>query len=256
MRIYELRNKEYLAIIKFCENKDYDGLNMLLEGLYLAPDLNIFDRFYVLMYVRRLFVGSSITFNGKDDINISYSLGDMLDKLEDNYVDTSEELTYNNITLGVGVPVGSYFNDIDDLYNDTIRFIKYKDKERINFTALTGEEKSAVMDRLPTHIFLLLQTYITDMSGTLFDLTLIEENKALDIPEMSINILGNGVMHFLSSIFAYDLVSFYETMYYYNNIIGGNDFFDLTFNEVQLLISIHEERMKRENDETQKNNTN
>ena len=255
VRIPELNNKDHLAIIKFCENKDYGGLNGFFEQLYLTPDLNIFDRFYVLMYVRRLFVGGSITFIGKDEMEISYSIGDILVRLEDNYIDVHRELIYGNITLQVGIPVGSYFDSLDDLYNYTIKSVKFKDTE-IDFTLLSNKDKRLLLDRLPSPVFQLLQSYITELSNTLFDLTLIEENKAFDIAEVKVNILGNGVMHFISSLFANDLFSFYETLYYYNNLVsvGSGDFFDLTFNEVQLLLKIHEERIKRENEEIAKSN--
>jgi hypothetical protein len=255
VRIPELDNKSHLAIIKFCENKDYSGLNKLFERLYLTPDLNIFDRFYILMYVRRLFVGSDITFIGKDDMEISYSISDMLVRLEDNYIDVHKELVYGDIALKVGIPVGSYFDSLDDLYNFTIKSVRFKDTE-VDFTQLSNEDKRLLLNRLPSSVFLLLQSYITELSNTLFDLTLIEENKAFDIAEVKVNILGNGVIHFISSLFAYDLFSFYETLYYYNNLVSGGsgDFFDLTFNEVQLLLKIHEERIKRENDEINKSN--
>ena len=61
-RVQELSNKDYLTIIKFAENKDYEGLNLFFEDIILDPDLNIFDRLYILIYIRMLFVDDMLSF--------------------------------------------------------------------------------------------------------------------------------------------------------------------------------------------------
>ena len=45
-RINELNNKQYLVIIKFCENKDLFGLSEYFNNIFLDDDLDIIDRFY------------------------------------------------------------------------------------------------------------------------------------------------------------------------------------------------------------------
>jgi len=45
-RVQELSNKDYLTIIKFAENKDYEGLNLFFEDKILDPDL--------IFYLRRI----------------------------------------------------------------------------------------------------------------------------------------------------------------------------------------------------------
>ena len=249
-RLGELNNRDYLVILKFCQNKDYVGLNDFFDKLYFTPDLNIFDRFYILLFVRKLFVDNKLTFVGKNKIDVSYSIDNILNKLVDNYTDIEETLVYDDIKLKVGIPHGLYFAGVDDLYQYTIREIVYKETS-VNFTKLTSEEKNKILDRLPTQIFLLLQQYISQLSNTLFDITLIEANKEFDIQEIKINIIGNGVLQFITSIFSYDLVFFYEALYYYNHFVskGSGDFFDLSFNEVRLMLKIHSERIDKENKE-------
>jgi len=252
VRIPELNNRDYLAILKFCENSDYHGLSDLFNDLFIAPDLNIFDRFFILIYIRKLFVGSKLTFKGKDDIDITYSLNDALSKLTDNYIDVDRDLTCGDITLTVGVPIGLYFESVDDLYLYTIRTVKFKGRV-IDFTELSSEDKHVLLSKLPTSIFLQLQNYIVELSDTLFDLTLIEANSDLEVSEVSINILGNGVIYFLTSIFSYDLLYFYESLYHYNHFVSkAGDFFDITYNEARLLLKLHYERIEKENEESKR----
>ena len=80
-RVRELKNREYIDIIKFCENNDLFGLNKLFEELYLDNDLNIYDRFYILIYVRMLFVGEKLTFTASDGKNVDVGLDTILEKL-------------------------------------------------------------------------------------------------------------------------------------------------------------------------------
>lgn len=252
VRIPELNNRDYLTILKFCENKDYYGLSECFNELFIPADLNIFDRFFILIYVRKLFVGSKLTFKGKDDMDISYSLDDALSKLVDNYIDVDRDLVCGDITLTVGVPIGLYFDSIDDLYQYTIRTVSFKGNV-INFSDLTSQEKRVLLGKLPTSIFLQLQEYIVELSDTLFDLTLIEANSDLEVSEVSINILGNGIIYFLSSIFSYDLLYFYEALYHYNHFVSkAGDFFDITYNEARLLLKLHHERIEKENEESKR----
>lgn len=254
VRIPELNNRDYLVILKFCENKDYYGLSEFFNRLYLAPDLNIFDRFFILIYIRKLFVGNKLTFKGKDDMDITYNLNDALSKLVDNYIDVDKDLVYGDITLTVGVPIGLYFESIDDLYQYTIRTVRFKDNI-VTFSDLTAQEKRELLGKLPTAIFTQLQEYIIELSDTLFDLTLIEANNELEVSEVSINILGNGVIYFITSIFSYDLLYFYEAQYHYNHFVSkAGDFFDITYNEVRLLLKLHHERIEKENEESKRQN--
>lgn len=252
VRIPELNNRDYLAILKFCENKDYYGLSEFFNKLFIPSDLNIFDRFFILIYVRKVFVGNKLTFKGKDDMDITYSLDDALSKLVDNYIDVDRDITCGDITLAVGVPTGLYFDSIDDLCQYTIKTVRFKENI-INFSDLTSQEQRELLSKLPTSIFQKLQEYMVELSDTLFDLTLIEANSELEVSEVSVNILGNGVMYFLTSIFSYDLLYFYEALYHYNHFVSkAGDFFDITYNEARLLLNLHNERIEKENEESKR----
>ena len=81
-RINELNNKQYLVIIKFCENKDLFGLSEYFNNIFLDDDLDIVDRFYLLVYARMIFVEESLTFTTKEQRNVDISLNIVLEKLE------------------------------------------------------------------------------------------------------------------------------------------------------------------------------
>ena len=257
IRIPELNNRDYLAIIKFCENKDYYGLDNIFNTLFFTPDLNIIDRFFILIYVRMVFVGSELNLTSSKDINVKMKLGNILDNLIANYSDREKQISHSNINVCVGIPVGSYFNSIDQLYISAIKSVRLVMEQRtveVDFNVLTDQEKEEVLSQLPSEIFVKLQTYITELTNSVIDITLIEQNDAIGLTEAKVSILGNSIMYFVCTIYSYDLMSFYETLYHYNHFVsnGSGDFFNLTFNEITLMLNMHAERIKKENDETKK----
>jgi len=90
-RVEELSNKEYFSIIKYSENKDYIGLSIFFEERYIESDMHIIDRFYLLIYIRMLFIESSITLN-LDEKAIEINLDTILNDLETNYNDLETKL--------------------------------------------------------------------------------------------------------------------------------------------------------------------
>ncbi len=97
-RVQELSNKDYLTIIKFAENKDYEGLNLFFEDIVLDPDLNIFDRLYILIYIRMLFVDDMLVITS-DERQIDVSLVTLLNTLESNYKDLETVFEENGIDV-------------------------------------------------------------------------------------------------------------------------------------------------------------
>ena len=62
VRIPELKNKDFFTILKFCENEDFEGLNNFFNEVIFKgiEDLDIIDKFYVLLLVRMIYVDPEI----------------------------------------------------------------------------------------------------------------------------------------------------------------------------------------------------
>lgn len=255
-RLQELNNKQYLTIIKYCENEDYKGLSLFFDNLYLSKDLDIFDRLYVLIYVRMIFVNESLSFTTKENRDVDISLSTVLDKLEQNYTNLSKRIERGNITLDLGLPTCSYFETIEDIFNNIIQKITINENT-IDFTSLSENEKKAILDNLPTNVFKELKTYIDSLSQNLLDIKIIESNETLGISEMNLNIIGNGVMQFVATIYGNNLKSFYEFIYaFYAHITNGSDvFFHISPVESKILLNIHNKRVQDENKELKKENS-
>ncbi len=111
-RVKELTNRDYLNIIKYCANEDHEGLNTLFEELLLDADLNIFDRFYMLIYWRMIFVDSNISITKKKR-QIDVSLISLLDKLDSNYRDFETVATIDGVEKTLNLPHTSHFKNVN-----------------------------------------------------------------------------------------------------------------------------------------------
>ena len=250
-RINELNNKQYLIIIKFCENKDFFGLSEYFNTIFLDDDLDIVDRFYLLVYARMIFVEESLTFTTKEQRNVDVSLSIVLEKLESiSYYIFNKTISHDNIDIKLGIPTALYFKDIDDLYNNIIKEIIF-DNEAIDFVSLNTEDRRNILDKLPVKLFDGLQQYLADLSSNAFNMTLISENKRLNIQEINLNLISNGVIEFISAIYCIDLKSYYELMYaFYNTILNGSDIFStMSPMETKIMLNIHNKHIKKQNEE-------
>ena len=170
-RVPELSNQQYLTIVKFSVNKDYEGLNSFFESNILDADLNIFDRFYLLIYLRMLFVDDKLVIN-KGERQIDVSLVALLDSLETNYKDLETSFVEDSVQVVLDLPAMSYFNKVDDLLIGSIKNITIGDNT-LNFYELTIKEQTDVLDNLPSSIFGRIKQFINTITTDLLDITII-----------------------------------------------------------------------------------
>jgi hypothetical protein len=247
-RVQELSNKDYLTIIKFAENKDYEGLNLFFEDIILDPDLNIFDRLYILIYIRMLFVDDMLVISNNER-QIDVSLVTLLNTLESNYKDLETVFEENGIKVVLDLPSLSFFNKIDELLIGSIKSVTLGNKT-LNFYELSKEEQSDILDNLPSSIFHNTKQFIKTISTDLLNVTIVDENKSLGVERLDIDVIGNGVIQFISNIFSTDLDQFYNMMYIFLNTVtpGSDRFFKMSPVESRILMNHHNKKIKEEND--------
>ncbi len=252
LRVEELKNRDYLDIVKFCSNKDMVGLAKFFDDRFIDQELNIIERFYLLLYIRMLFVEPDITF-AIDQRDVKIDIATMLNKIEQSYIDLERTIVEGGIEVTLDLPKVSFFENIDDLYLSTISSIKVGG-EVISFANISDEEKVEIINNLPATIFKHFQNFVQTIQDNLLDVALIEENKSLGVEALEINIVSNGVMHFISMLYNTDLEGFYNLIYNFQNTIlpGSNLFFELSPIETQIILNAHQKRVAEENERLQK----
>ena len=254
VRVKELKNSEYLSVIKFTQNKDFKGLGAFLDELFIRPDLNIVDRIYLLIYMRMTFIDPDIIMT-VDQKSITVSVASMLDKIEESYIDLETRVDINGIVLTLDLPCLTHYENIEDLLIATIKHIQIGN-ESIDYNELDDEVRNEVLSNLPATVFSHTEKFLQTIQDNLLNVDLIDENKSVGLESTRINLMANNMLEFISSLYGTDLQGFYTMIYSFQNSImpGSNYFFEMSPIESRIIVNTHQKRIKEENDRLQKSN--
>jgi hypothetical protein len=255
VKIEELKNRDYFTILKFCENRDLEGLDELFSDLFFKGNLNslnIIDKFYFLLAVRMLFIDPDIGFNDSVGSVIKFSINNILEKIDLLGKDLDAEISESGFNLTLGLPDKLYFRSLNDIYSSVIKTIQYRDKT-IVFSGLNDVEREEVLAYLPNMLFLPINRYITQISNELQNFVIIEKNDQFNIEEINTNIISNEFMGFVMSLFSTGLKNFLELIYIFSNRLGisTESFFNLTPLDSKVLVNIYNKDIEEQNKELQ-----
>ena len=254
IRVTELSNKLYLTLIKYSENRDFEGLNrFFIELLDIPPDLDIIDRLYLLIYYRMVFISDNIIFTNKDNRSLEFKLELILEKLENYNIDYSCVIEEKDIKINVGLPTVIYFDDNCDILNSVIRNIQIKDTF-IEFNKLTAKERDNILTLLPSRLATKINNYIDTLRKEIGEVILIEGKEEFDIQQYSVDILSNRTMLFVCSLYSHNLIDYFETLYGYVTKISADSGFykNLSPVETRIILNIHNKAVEKENKELKK----
>lgn len=259
VRIPEITNQDVYALMKFCVFNDIEGFEKYVNIIIFnhLPSLTIIDKFYILLFLRVIYLGEEVTFNLKesftDKLNVSLSV--ILEKFEQLTPPTNEIIVVDNFKVELGVPTQLYFNTIDELYFSLVRSVTY-DGSKIDFDIITEDEKQKIYELLPPKFINELQRFYTTLINTLGNLVVFEENKTFNVEEISVNFLSNQPCYFIKQLYSQDINSFLEFMYQFVNKVGGSfsDFLKLSINDCKIIFNFYVDEVKKQNEELKKQN--
>lgn len=253
VKVKELKNKDYFTILKFCENRDLEGLDELFNNLFFKGEmrsLSIIDKFYFLLAVRMLFIEPDIAFNDNMGASIKFSINNILEKIDLLEKDLDIQLYEAGFALTLGLPDKLYFKSLNDIYSSVIKTIKFKDNN-IKFSELNDIEREDILSHLPNTLFTPINTYITQISNELQNFVIIERNDQFNIEEINTNIISNEFMGFIMSLFSTGLKNFLELIYIFSNRLGISTeaFYNLTPLDSKVLVNIYNKDIEEQNKE-------
>lgn len=259
IRVPELLNKQYIHIVKYCENKDYEGLYTYLTKLLNIPsDIDILDLLYLLIYYRIVFVSGNIVFKNKKNLNLEFDLNICLEKLENIYTSVTHNVITDNIQLTLGLPRALFYQNIGDIYNSVIYKVTLIGSKELNYCNLSEGEQSKVFSLLPASTIKVIQDHTENISRIYKRIILIDSNKEFGLDEYSVNLFSNDIIDFISVIFSHNILDFMEVKYgFISKISSSPEFFDqLSPIDSRLILNIHNKEVEKANKELQKQQSN
>jgi len=248
VRVPELPNKLYLNLIKYCENRDLEGVNnFFLQFLNIPADLDIIDRLYLLVTYRIIFISDSIIFTSNDGKNLTFGLNIILDKIEDFSRGYNEIIIEDGITVQVGLPTTLFYDNDYNRVSDVIKSIQIKDII-IDFKNLSNDERDNILKKIPLKVVIKVQDYIDRITSNII---LIDSNEEFNIHQYSVDLLSNSTMLFVCSLYSHNLIDYFETLYgYVTKISADPEFYNnLSPVETRIVLNIHNKEVEKENKE-------
>lgn len=259
VRVPEITNQDVYTLMKFCVFNDIEGFEKYVNTVIFnyLPLLSIIDKFYILLFLRVIYLGEEITFSLKESFTdkLNVSLNVILEKFEQLNLPPNELVVVDNFSIELGMPTQLYFNTIDELYFSLLRSVTF-DNVKIDFDSITENEKQKIYELLPSKFIQELQRFYTSLINTLGNLVVFEENKTFNVDEISVNFLSNQPCFFIKQLYSQDINSFLEFMYQFVNKVGGsfNDFLKLSINDCKIIFNFYVDEVKKQNEELKKQN--
>jgi hypothetical protein len=242
----ELKNKDYINILKYSQNQDYKNLSIFLEDFLKNnlssqdeyKKLHLIDKVIILLTIRSVCVSSEITLESK-------KLNKIVKKI--NLIQTINDLTRisfkssiklsDNLCLNLNIPKKLSFASFDDILENSIYSLTENNKEKI----LTFNEIKELLNILPGNLFFEIKSYITQLENYLNTIVLIEKDENFNLTGINCSIHNNTLFNFLLSVFSDSLLNFYQLIYIFNTKLHTSkaNFDELTPAESNLMINLY-----------------
>lgn len=258
VRVPEVKNRDIFDLIKYCMHDDIEGFNACINNLIFSKteQLNIVDKFYILLFLRILYIGDQISLPGNTISGyVDISLNEILEKFENIEIPQTEFFTIDDFIVELGIPTKIYFNSIDELYFDLIKSVKY-DGDVVKFDSILESQKDLIISALPLQTTKRIIEFYTALTKTIGDIIIVNSNDTFDTNQVKLNFLSNQPCMFIKQLYSQDLNMFLEFMYHFVNKIGGtfNDFLDLNINDCKIMYNFYVDEVKKQNDELKSDN--
>jgi hypothetical protein len=229
IRLPQLTNKQYIDIVKFCENKDVEGFCSYFDDWLDISNLNCIEKFYVLIAMRIIFIDQSIQcVNGLDQV-LQYDLNNILltlDNVDNTYPDRLFYDSGDSVELDLPLSLNP-----PDIISSCVR--------------------SNTLGYIPVQS---IQSYLDRVDGKYKSVLFLAGYEDFIKEPIQLSIQTGILAVLLMEIYKTPLDQFYQTQYHFLNKVSNSydHYLSLTPGETNLLIKIYQEEIERQNKELNK----
>lgn len=252
IKIYEIKNDNVLSLIKFITNDFTDDiidafeeiLKSSLKDEEIYQDLNIIDKFFILLSLRANCISNEIEFNTgaiKTRVILTILLNDLSKKIKN--IDKKIAVIEDEMYIKLGLPKKLYIKDIDDAFLSVIDQIILPN-EVITFQDLSYKEQQEIIEKLPGSFTKQIFNFIEETNNYFKSIYLFRKKET----QISLGLYDNTIFELLKIIFKDNLYDFYEMQYSLTTKvnISYDHFCNQTPNESKLYVTLHNEHIKQQ----------
>jgi len=221
IRVNELKNREYLNIVKYCENGDFDGFLQTIRTKLIPDfnDLNVVEKACALVAYRIMFLGDELTLINAEHQQVRSTASSILEKLEEVDVDRVDfELDGFKAVIG---NIKDFTTDDFDIYS-CVESIEYQN------ATVTGDDVISAIDVIPVAVSNALGHRILEVYKYYNNVEIVSADPRKKMPSIKISLVDTSFSIFIMSIFTSSLELMFDTVFIFSQHFQNVDYFDLS----------------------------
>lgn len=241
----ELKNREALAISKYIKANDEYGLSLYFNELIKnAQDVDILDKFFILLQLRALNVSNKVTISGKhesgSDATFNINLFSFLGKYLDYQQNVPQQFTFtrDNLSIIFRRPRNIYFKNFYSLLCDSIEQVLIDDEDILKNK--NNQEKINIILKFNKKTLNDIKDFLNNINES-SELYFCRPENGISIPTIKISFFNNTLFSILKSLYKTEISYFYSKFYICLTKLGlsYDDYLKLSFVETDILLNIY-----------------
>lgn len=218
--------KNQLDVSRLIYEENNGGLSKYLVDHFEIKNLNIVDKFFVLLKARQLFLGEFLSLN-IDNKNINLDVKILCNSLF-SIKKQHKILTYRNLFVEFDYPTDLYKKEGDILLS-TIKSMKIE-SEYVNFDNISQKDRETLVSNLPADFIKVIREYFSEVSETF---TLYEGRKKV-LSSIEVDFLTLEPFYIIKNIYSeFPLYYCREIICFLSSKINSNTIMDSTPSDVK-----------------------
>lgn len=241
--IREMKNRDYLVLVKYLESEDYRNFfsnidNFILEDIPDFSEFSVFDKAYTYLVICYYYIRPKFTMNtdyGPKNIGIDVIIENM-----DNCVPGNMVCKIGSFDFEFGLPKSFYFEEQDKFMYDYISGLV-----KVNGKEITEKERKEVYS-LPTQFLVKIEE--EGRKHFNHEINIFEGNSVAN--EITLNVYSPALIYVIISIFKDSLENFYQKLYYSVHYMKMtyDGYMDITPFEFDVIFEIFKKDKEKQNE--------
>lgn len=227
-----------LAIARLLYDKNSIGaVNFLIETLEIQ-ELNILDKFFVLLKARELFINEHLSLSSQKG-NVNVGIQSILNTLFD-LPNFNRVIKSGNIIVELDLPK-NFVTSPSDLFVSSIQTLTIDDV-KLDFKSLSKSEQDIVLKELPSSLFNAIKTYTYNTNAII---AIFKGKESLGLSDISLNFFTQDPFIFVKSIYEeYTLHACREILFYLGKRLSTEFLLKCTPADIQFYMSEYTSEIK------------
>ena len=215
------------------DHNERGAIQYLIDHLDIE-DLNVIDKFFVLLKARELYVDETLSINMNGNA-AKLNLGSLITALND-LPRYHKQVVCGDITLTFDIPTNIFITNIYDEIIQEIAFLN----NTVDLRKLSKTQREQVLAQLSPDLMKVIKSYIQSIDGTI---TLFPGTSKLNKIEM--NFFSSDTAQIVRTLYSeYSLINCRELLFYLSKRMSSDSLLNSTLADVKFYLDEYTTEMK------------